>query len=304
MGKTIEAYHVPVMLGECITGLNIKGNGVYVDVTFGGGGHSKEILKHLGPEGKLYAFDQDNDAIQNLPDDERLVFVNHNFKYIYQFLDYLKALPVDGILGDLGISSYQINEAEKGFAHRLNGQLDMRMDKKSVVSAATVINNYSEKELTRIFKLYGEISNAYKLANTIIDVRKTNPINTIEEFKAAIKNLTPGKEESKYLSQVFQALRIEVNAELQALEVFLNAAPQILKPGGRLVIMSYHSLEDRMVKNFINSGNTEGNLEKDLYGNSKVPMKAITKKPVTPTEKEISENKRARSAKLRIAEKN
>lgn len=261
---TTEVYHLPVMLNECIQGLNIKQDGVYVDVTFGGGGHSKEILKHLGPKGKLYAFDQDSDAVGNLPDDERLVFINHNFKYIKQFLQYLKALPVDGILADLGISSHQINEAEKGFAHRLGGDLDMRMDRKSGLKASDVVNTYSEKELLRVFNTYGEIKNAYKLVLLIIEKRKTSPVTTIEEFKEAIRTCIPGKEESKYLSQVFQALRIEVNEEMKALESLLENSAAVLAKGGRLVVMSYHSLEDRMVKNFINSGNVAGNVEKDF----------------------------------------
>jgi len=300
---TTEVYHLPVMLNECIQGLNIKEDGVYVDVTFGGGGHSKEILKHLGPKGKLFAFDQDADAVGNLPDDERLVFINHNFKYIKQFLQYLKALPVDGILADLGISSYQINEADKGFAHRLGGDLDMRMDRKSGLKASDVVNTYSEKELLRVFNNYGEIKNAYKLVLLIIEKRKTNPVTTIDEFKDAIRNCIPGKEESKYLSQVFQALRIEVNEEMKALESLLENSASVLAKGGRLVVMSYHSLEDRMVKNYINSGNVAGTVEKDFFGNKTEVFKSLTKKPIIPSDEEIDRNRRSRSAKLRIAEK-
>ena len=303
MVKPIEAYHIPAMLSECIEGLNIKGDGIYVDVTFGGGGHSKAILNALGPKGKLYAFDQDNDAVRNLPDDERLVFINHNFKYISQFLAYLNAIPVDGIMADLGISSYQINEGDKGFAHRLEGNLDMRMDKNASVSASGVVNSYTEAQLLKVFRTYGEINNAYKLVQTIIEVRKTAPIITIADFKTAIKNCTPPREESKYLSQVFQALRIEVNEEMKALETMLTASTQLLKKGGRLVVLSYHSLEDRIVKNFVNSGNVEGEVEKDFFGQTNIPFKAITKKPMVPTDQEILENKRVRSAKLRIAEK-
>jgi 16S rRNA (cytosine1402-N4)-methyltransferase len=300
---TTEVYHLPVMLNECIQGLNIKEDGVYVDVTFGGGGHSKEILKNLGPKGKLFAFDQDADAVGNLPDDERLVFINHNFKYIKQFLQYLKALPVDGILADLGISSYQINEADKGFAHRLGGDLDMRMDRKSGLKASDVVNTYSEKELLRVFNNYGEIKNAYKLVLLIIEKRKTNPVTTIDEFKDAIRNCIPGKEESKYLSQVFQALRIEVNEEIKALESLLENSASVLAKGGRLVVMSYHSLEDRMVKNYINSGNVAGTVEKDFFGNKTEVFKSLTKKPIIPSDEEIDRNRRSRSAKLRIAEK-
>lgn len=303
MVKTTEAYHLPVMLNECIKGLEIKEDGIYVDVTFGGGGHSKEILKHLGEHGKLYAFDQDSDAAQNLPDDPRLVFIQHNFRYIRQFLEFLKAVPVNGILADLGISSYQINKAEKGFAHRLAGDLDMRMDQKAGLKASDVLNQYSERELLKIFNQYGEVKNAYKLVQTILEQRKSKPIVTIDDFKTAIKTCIPAKEESKYLSQVFQALRIEVNQELKALESLLEHVTDLLAPGGRLVIMSYHSLEDRLVKNFIQTGNIEGELKKDLYGRTDLKMRAITKKPIVPTDKEIEENKRARSAKLRIAEK-
>ncbi len=303
MVKTTEAYHLPVMLNECIQGLDIKKDGIYVDVTFGGGGHSKEILKHLGENGKLYAFDQDLDAVQNIPDDPRLVFINHNFRYIRQFLEYLKAVPVNGILADLGISSYQINTAEKGFAHRLSGDLDMRMDQNAKLKASDIINQYGERDLLKIFNQYGEIKNAYKLVQVIMEKRKVNPITTIEDFKVAISNCIPGKEESKYLSQVFQALRIEVNNEMKALEALLENVTDLLAPGGRFVVMSYHSLEDRMVKNFINTGNVEGELEKDLFGKTSLRMKAITRKPIIPSDEEIAENKRARSAKLRIAEK-
>lgn len=303
MVKTTEAYHLPVMLRECIEGLNIRRDGVYVDVTFGGGGHSSEILKHLGENGRLYAFDQDTDAAANLPDDERLVFINHNFRYIKQFLQYLKAMPVNGILADLGISSYQINEAGKGFAHRLGGELDMRMDRNAGLKANDIVNNYSEKDLLRIFNTYGEIRNAFKLVQLILEKRKTAPVKTIEDFKEVIKPCIPAKEESKYLSQVFQALRIEVNQEMKALESLLTNAADVLAPGGRLVIMSYHSLEDRMVKNFFNTGNISGEEVKDFFGKKSMPFKVITKKPIVPGEEEISKNKRARSAKLRIAEK-
>jgi 16S rRNA (cytosine1402-N4)-methyltransferase len=303
MVKTTEAYHIPVMLNECISGLNIKRDGTYVDVTFGGGGHSKEILKHLGDQGKLYAFDQDSDAARNLPDDPRLVFINHNFKYIRQFLTYLKALPVDGILADLGISSFQINEAEKGFAHRLEGDLDMRMDQNARLKASDIISHYSERDLLKIFNNYGEVRNAYKLVQSILEKRRAEPIKTIQDFKEAIKNCIPAKEENKYLSQVFQALRIEVNTELKALEILLESMPELLAPGGRLVVMSYHSLEDRIVKNFIQSGNVSGEVDKDFFGNKKQVFKAINKKPIIPSEEEIAVNKRARSAKLRIAEK-
>jgi len=298
-----ENYHIPVMLTECLDGLNIKPNGIYVDLTFGGGGHSKAILSKLDKDGKLYVFDQDEDAIQNLPDDERCVFVNHNFKYVYQFLTYLNATPVDGILADLGVSSFQINEESKGFAHRFNGPMDMRMDKKSKLSAAFIINNYSEEELLRVFNMYGELKNTYKMVKEILTQRKHSSIESVADFKQAIENCIPKKEESKYLSQVFQALRIEVNDEMGALQMMLINCLKVLEKNGRLVIMSYHSLEDRLVKNFVNTGNVLGKVEKDVFGNSPRFFKAITKKPIVPTEAEILENKRARSAKLRIAEK-
>lgn len=298
-----ENYHIPVMLNECLDGLNIKPNGTYVDLTFGGGGHSKAILNKLGKEGKLYVFDQDEDAIQNLPDDERCVFVNHNFKYVSQFLTYLNATPVDGILADLGVSSFQINEESKGFAHRFNGPMDMRMDKKNKLSAAYIINNYSEEELLRVFNSYGELKNTYKMVKEILSQRKHSNIQSVSDFKIAIENCIPKKEESKYLSQVFQALRIEVNDEMGALQMMLVNSLKVLAKNGRLVIMSYHSLEDRLVKNFVNTGNILGKVEKDVFGNSPSFFKVITKKPIVPSDSEISENKRARSAKLRIAEK-
>jgi 16S rRNA (cytosine1402-N4)-methyltransferase len=303
MVMTNEAYHIPVMLKECLEGLHIKPDGTYVDLTFGGGGHSKAILSQLNENGKLYVFDQDSDAIQNIPDDERCVFINHNFKYLKQFLVYLNAAQVDGILGDLGISSFQINEGEKGFAHRLEGPLDMRMDQKNQLTAAHIVMNYNEQELLKIFNLYGEIKNAYKLVQSILTYRKQASIVTIQDFKTAIKNCIPPREESKYLSPVFQALRIAVNDEMSALETLLENVVDCLKPGGRLVIMSYHSLEDRMVKNFINSGHVDGEVSKDFFGNKNTPFKVITKKPIIPSDEEIAINKRARSAKLRIAEK-
>lgn len=303
MTETINNYHIPVMLNECIQGLNINPQGTYVDITFGGGGHSKEILKHLGENGKLIVFDQDSDAINNIPVDKRLTFVNHNFKYCFQFLNYLKAIPVDGILGDLGISSHQINTAEKGFAHRLDGDIDMRMDQQSNLSASKILNEYNEKQLLYIFNQYGEIKNAYKLVQSILNYRKNDNINTIQEFKQAIKDCIPKLEESKYLSQVFQALRIEVNNEIKALETLLSDCHRMLKKDGRLVIMSYHSLEDRLVKNIIQSGNIIGEIEKDFFGHSPSYYKNLTKKPIVPSESEIINNKRARSAKLRIAAK-
>ncbi len=304
MDKATNNYHIPALLNECIQALHINPSGIYVDVTFGGGGHSKAILQKLNDKGRLYVFDQDNDAASNIPDDERIVFIQHNFRYIAHFLEFLKATPVDGILADLGISSFQINEAGKGFAHRLSGDIDMRMDRSSKLHAGNIINQYSEKQLLDIFNKYGEIKNTYKLVQTILTARKNTVINSIDDFKKAIESCIPSKEESKYLSQVFQALRIEVNKELLALEMLLTHTSHLLKKGGRLAIISYHSLEDRIVKNFMQTGNISGEINKDEFGNWSAPFKALNKKPIIPTDKEIEENKRARSAKLRVAEKN
>lgn len=283
-------------------GLNINPSGTYVDVTFGGGGHSKEILKHL-KDGKLFAFDQDEDAVANTIDDERFTLIESNFSFIKNFLRYHHAIPVDGILADLGISSHQIDVPERGFAHRYDAELDMRMDQGSDLSAKTVINEYDEQALAKLFWQYGEVKNSRKLAQTICSERTKAPIETVFQLKEAINNCIPKKIENRYLSQVFQALRIEVNRELETLKTFLEKSAEVMKTGGRLVVMSYHSLEDRLVKNFINSGSFDGKAEKDIYGNVDTPFKAITRKPITATDEEIAQNPRARSAKLRIAER-
>ena len=296
-------YHNPVMLQECIDGLNIKPDGTYVDVTFGGGGHSAQILKHLGKNGRLLAFDQDADAKQNRIDDERFVFIDQNFRYLKNFCRLHDAIPVDGILADLGVSSYQFDQAERGFSIRFDAVLDMRMNQQSELSAKEVINNYTEAELHRIFGVYGEIQNAKSLANTIVTARLNKPIITIADLKNAIAGRIPKGKENKYLAQVFQALRIEVNQELEALKEFLLQTPGVLDTGGRLVVMSYHSLEDRLVKNFIAKGKFSGEMEKDLYGNDNRPFEAVTRGAITATEEEINNNNRARSAKLRIAVK-
>ncbi len=296
------SYHEPVMLDECLEGLDIKPKGKYVDVTFGGGGHSKAILERL-TTGKLYAFDQDDDAIAQAPEDERLVMVNHNFRFMKNFLRYHNAIPVQGILADLGISSHQIDVAERGFSHRFDAELDMRMNRSSGLSARDVLNEYDEGALQRLFSQYGELRNARQVTAAIIAARARKPLVMISDLKQAVARCTPAREESKFLSQLFQALRIEVNGELEALKRFLHQSVDVLDQGGRLVIMSYHSLEDRLVKNFINSGNFEGELTKDLYGNSVTPLKAISKKVVVAGEDELNRNPRARSAKLRIAEK-
>lgn len=294
-------YHRPVLLQSCIEGLNIKAGGTYVDVTFGGGGHSALILENL-TDGKLIAFDQDPDAANNLPDDDRLLFINQNFRYMKNFLKLQGAIPVDGIMADLGISSWQIDQPERGFSTRFHGPLDMRMDKQSVLSAREVLNDYEKNELVRVFRLYGELRNAHKIAEEIVFHRKTESLETTEQLKQILQKLAPRGKENKFFAQVFQALRIEVNSELDVLKEFLKQSVEVLKPGGRLVVISYHSLEDRLVKNFIKAGNFEGQQEKDFFGNVLAPLKA-TGKLIVPGEKEQNENPRSRSAKLRIAEK-
>jgi len=295
-------YHNPVLLKECIEGLNINPAGIYVDVTFGGGGHSREILKHL-TTGKLYAFDQDDDAVKNKIDDERFVLIKQNFRYLKNFLKMYNALPVDGLLADLGVSSHQFDEAERGFSIRFNAKLDMRMDQNAKQTAADVLNTYSEEELKRIFKLYGEVDNAGYLASIIFHNRKDKHIDTVNDLKVMITKCVKKGRENQYYAQVFQALRIEVNKELEVLQELLTQSLEVLKPGGRLVVISYHSLEDRLVKNIMRSGKFEGEVEKDFFGNQLTPFKQITKKPIVPSAEENEINSRARSAKLRIAEK-
>ncbi len=302
-GGLMTKYHVPVMLRECIEALDIKKDGIYVDVTFGGGGHSKEILKHLGENGRLVAFDQDVDAQVNVPDDDRLTFVDQNFRFLKNYCRLYGALPVDGILADLGVSSHQFDQPERGFSTRFDADLDMRMDQSGTLTAKEIINSYQEDDLHRIFGMYGEIQNAKSLARVIVTARLNGAINTIAELKAAIGRLIPKGKENKYLAQVFQALRIEVNQELVALQEFLLQATEVLKPGGRLVVMSYHSLEDRLVKNFIAKGKFKGEVEKDFFGNEIKPLEPVSRKAVTASDEEIAENNRARSAKLRIAVK-
>jgi len=292
-------YHKPVMLHQCIDALNIRRDGVYVDVTFGGGGHSAEILKHI-PQGKLFAFDQDPDAMTNHPGNENLTLIQQNFRYMINYLRFYDAIPVDGILADLGISSHQIDVPERGFATRYNSLLDMRMDQKGSRSAADILNNASIEEMARIFKQYGELKNGYPLAKRIATAREEHPVDTTDRLNEIATPLSGQKNANKYLAQVYQALRIEVNDELGALKDLLYQAEKALKPGGTLVIMSYHSLEDRLVKNFLKSGNFEGKQEKDFFGNPMVPFKTIKNKPITADEKEIEENPRSRSARLRI----
>jgi len=291
------------MLQECIEALNIRPDGTYVDVTFGGGGHSREIMKHLGKDGRLLAFDQDADAQQNIIADDRFEFIDQNFRYLKNFTRLHNAIPVDGILADLGVSSYQFDQAERGFSIRFDAELDMRMNQSSGLSAKEVVNNYSEADLHRIFGIYGEIKNAKSLAKSIVTARLNGPLNTVADLKNAISNLIPKGKENKYLAQVFQALRIEVNQELEALKDFLIQSADVLVPGGRLVVMSYHSLEDRLVKNFIAKGKFSGEVEKDFYGNDQKPFDAVSRGAITASEEEIKNNNRARSAKLRIAVK-
>lgn len=296
-------YHVPVLLGACIDGLNIKPDGVYVDVTFGGGGHSKEILKHLGKDGVLIAFDQDPDAQRNKIADPRFHFVDQNFAFLKNNLRLLGYTAVDGILADLGVSSHQFNEPERGFSTRFESTLDMRMDKLGKLTAAEVLNTYTEDKLHKIFGIYGEVKNAKSLAKAIVTGRVEYPIETLADFKKAVGAHIPKGKENKYMAQVFQALRIEVNAEIQVLENFLSQTADVIKDGGRLVVISYHSLEDRPVKNFLAKGKFRGEVDKDFYGNEQKPFKVITRKAIVADANELDRNSRSRSAKLRIGER-
>lgn len=298
-----NSYHVPVLLQECIEGLAIKPNGVYVDVTFGGGGHSREILKHLGDNGMLVAFDQDPDAQRNKIDDPRFHFVDQNFGYLKNNLRLLGLKQVDGILADLGVSSHQFNEPERGFSTRFDADLDMRMDQQRELTAAKVLNTYTEEGLHKIFGLYGEVQNAKSLARTIVTARLDEPIQTLSGFKNIIAAHIPRGKEHKYMAQVFQALRIEVNAEIEVLERFLEQTAEVLKPGGRLVVISYHSLEDRPVKNFLAKGKFKGEVDKDFFGNDQKPFHVITRKAIVADSEELARNSRSRSAKLRIGER-
>ncbi|AWW30091.1 16S rRNA (cytosine(1402)-N(4))-methyltransferase [Echinicola strongylocentroti] len=297
------AYHIPVMLHQCVEGMAIRPDGVYVDLTFGGGGHSKEILKHLGPEGRLYGFDQDEDALANAPDDDRFTFVQANFRDLARYLRLYGVSKVDGILADLGISSHQIDEPSRGFSTRFDGSLDMRMNQLGSLTAHDVLKTYEETALHKLFGIYGEVKNAKSLAQAVVTERANRPIETIEQFKELLKKLAPRGREFKYFAQVFQALRIEVNDEMGALEDMLEQTITVLKPEGRLVVMSYHSLEDRLVKNFINKGKFQGEVEKDFYGNLIRPLEPVTRKAVQASPEEVADNNRARSAKLRIAKK-
>ncbi|WP_428657843.1 16S rRNA (cytosine(1402)-N(4))-methyltransferase RsmH [Runella sp.] len=298
-------YHNPVLLEACLEGLEIHPEGVYVDVTFGGGGHSKAILAQLGEKGRLFAFDQDPDARANAQaiDDKRLTFVDANFRLLQKYLRLYGVKGVDGILGDLGVSSHQFDTPERGFSTRFDANLDMRMNTRGGSTARDIVNGYSSEELHRIFGMYGELQNAKTAAQAVVAARANKPIETVKELKDSLQRCVPRGKENKYFAQVFQALRIEVNDEMGALQDFLTQSAEVLKVKGRLVVMSYHSLEDRLVKNFIGKGKFYGEVEKDLFGNDLKPLQSITRKPIEASAEEIAQNSRARSAKLRIAEK-
>lgn len=298
-----KGYHCPVLLKESVDYLVTNVDGTYVDLTFGGGGHTKEILSRLSPKGRVLVFDLDKEAIANCPSDERVVFVNQNYRYLWNYLRYYDAIPVDGILGDLGISSHQIDCDERGFAIRKDGNLDMRMNNRSGKSAKDVLNTYSEDELMKVFREYGEIDKPYYLVRDIVAYRDNKLFETTNDLKQVAEKSAPRNKEFKYLSQVFQAIRIEVNQELKSLEEMLMQLSMVLKADGRVVIISYHSLEDRLVKNLFKTGNIEGDEKKDFYGNKLTPFEVLTRKPVVPSDEEIAMNGRARSAKMRIAKK-
>lgn len=303
MNETEPIYHIPVLLQESIQGMNLRPGGIYADMTFGGGGHSKEILRQMDAESRLFSFDQDEDAERNIVDDSRFTFVRSNFRYLHNFLRYYGVDKVDAILADLGVSSHHFDDSERGFSFRFDGNLDMRMNKRAGMTASEIINTYDEEQLANLFYLYGELKNSRKLANVLVKARSVKSIVTIGDFLEIIKPLYGKEREKKELAKVFQALRIEVNQEMEALKEMLYAATEALKPGGRLVIITYHSLEDRMVKNIMKTGNIEGKAEKDFFGNIQTPFKLVNNKVIVPTDKEIQRNPRSRSAKLRIAEK-
>ena len=298
-----DVYHIPVLLNESIEGMNLKADGIYADMTFGGGGHSKEILRRMGEDCHLYSFDQDEDAEKNIVDDKRFTFVRSNFRYLRNFMRYYGVEQLDGILADLGVSSHHFDDSERGFSFRFDGKLDMRMNKRAGMTAADIVNTYDEEKLADVFYIYGELKNSRKLAATIAKARQQKQITTIGEFLDTIKPLFGREREKKELAKVFQALRIEVNHEMEALKEMLYEATDLLKPSGRLVVITYHSLEDRMVKNLIKAGNIEGKVEQDFYGNVQSPFRAVNNKVIVPTDEEVNQNPRSRSAKLRIAEK-
>lgn len=299
----MSTYHTPVLLDESVTALAIVPEGIYLDVTFGGGGHSREILSRMDEKSRLIAFDKDSDALDNAPKDNRLTLIHNNFRFIRNYVHLNSIKYVDGILADLGVSSHQFDTEERGFSFRFDAPLDMRMNQKGKATAADIVNGYTEEDLIRVLSTYGEVENSKRVAQLICKSRSNGQIATTTDLNSALAPVLPKFAEHKYLAKVYQALRIEVNGEMRALEGFLNDAAIVLKPGGRLVVITYHSLEDRMVKNFMRSGNIEGVIDKDFFGNVKSPFEVITKKPISPKEEEIAGNTRARSAKLRVAKK-
>ena len=298
-----EVYHIPALLPETLEALNINPEGIYVDVTYGGGGHSRAIMEQLNANGHLYSFDQDEDAVKRGMVDPRFTIVYSNFRFLSNFLEYHKVEAVDGILGDLGVSFHHFDDKDRGFSFRFEGALDMRMNQKAKRTAAWIVMNYSEEQLADVFYLYGELKNARKLASTIVKARNQSPIETVERLLEVVKPLINPRQEKKELAMLFQALRIEVNGEIDVLKRLLQQSLDALKPGGRLAIITYHSLEDRLVKNFMRSGNLRGELEKDFFGRSMSPFKLLTSKPIVPSDEEIELNPRSRSAKLRVAQK-
>jgi 16S rRNA (cytosine1402-N4)-methyltransferase len=296
-------YHKPALLHESINGLNIKPKGSYVDLTFGGGGHSLEVLKKLGKNGRLVVFDQDLDALTNVPDDKRLIFIGANFRYLKHYLRYHAIEKVDGILADLGISSHQIDQPDRGFSFKSDAALDMRMDVRSNRTASQLLKEAPREELVRIFKSYGELGNAIAVSSAIVEAREKAGIETTSELEEVLKKFIPRHQPSKFLARVYQALRIEVNREMESLQEMLVQTAACMKRGGRLVVITYHSIEDRIVKNYMRSGNLEGKIEKDFYGNIQSPWRLVNRSVITPSEEEIKKNNRARSAKLRIAER-
>jgi 16S rRNA (cytosine1402-N4)-methyltransferase len=295
-------YHLPALLSESIAGLNLKPDGIYVDVTFGGGGHSRAILEHL-TTCRLIAFDQDADAAANIINDERFTFLNQNFRYLKNNLRYIGISNIDGLIADLGVSFHQFDENERGFSFRSDAELDMRMNRQASVKASDILRTYDEEQLAGVFFRYGELRSSRKLAAAIVNARTARPVITSADLMSALEGLVPRRDENKFYARLFQALRIEVNHELESLKEMLTQALEILKAGGRIAVITYHSLEDRLVKNFIRTGNFEGESEKDFYGNVTAPFRAVNRKVIVPSEKEIEENSRARSARLRIAEK-
>lgn len=298
-----DTYHVPVLLQESIDGLNIQSDGIYVDVTFGGGGHSREILNRLGAEGHLYSFDQDADAERNIVDDDRFTFVRSNFRYLKQWMRYYDVEHVDGLLADLGVSSHHFDDETRGFSFRFDAPLDMRMNKRAGKTAADIVNDYSEDQLADIFYLYGELKQARRIASSLVKARQEKPIETTGDLLKVTESLFQKEREKKDMAKLFQALRIEVNHEMEALTEMLRGACEVLGPGGRLVVITYHSLEDRLVKNMMKAGNTEGRIEQDFFGRVNAPFRLVGNKVVVPSEDEQQRNPRSRSAKLRVAEK-